>query len=231
MINFICIYVLIKSKMSANNNTKLVSIVVPIEEEKFIHDVPNNNTLETLENGLINNNDKNNVPELKSILKKTSIEKENNNKIKAFILQFISILFVALFVSPFIICDLVFGYNDDSCVDIYPENMSFMNMKIYLLVSGYLAIGIICCIVTNLYLISNNDVAENIITVAFLSIILYVSQVFFVIWNVLGAVIFWGTLNKHNYCSKSINTYLFVSLIMKLFANFCNIMATKDKKK
>ena len=38
--------------MSANNNTKLISIVVPIEEEKFIEDVPINN----MENGLVNNN-------------------------------------------------------------------------------------------------------------------------------------------------------------------------------
>jgi hypothetical protein len=204
--------------MSANNNTKLVSIVVPIEEDKFIDDTPN------LENGLVNN--KNNIPEVKSILKKTS----RDNKIKAFILQFITILFTALFVSPFVICDLVFGYNDDSCVDIYPENMSFMNMKIYLLVSGYLAIGLLCCIIINLYFAADENIGNNIITVAFLSIILHISQVFFVIWNILGAVIFWGTLNKHNYCSKSINTYLFVSLIMKLFANLCNIMANKDKK-
>jgi hypothetical protein len=217
--------------MSANNNTKLISIVVPIEEEKFIDDVPNNNTVENLENGLVNNNnDKNNIPEVKSILKRTNREIENDNKIKAFILQFISILFVALFVSPFVICDLVFGYNDDSCVDIYPENMSFINMKIYLLVSGYLAIGLLSCIIVNLYFASDDNIGNNIILVAFLSIVLYISQVFFVIWNILGAVIFWGTLNKHNYCSKSINTYLFVSLIMKLFANFCNIMATKDKK-
>jgi hypothetical protein len=217
--------------MSANNNTKLISIVVPIEEEKFIDDVPNNNTVENLENGLVNNNnDKNNIPEVKSILKRTNREIENDNKIKAFILQFISILFVTLFVSPFVICDLVFGYNDDSCVDIYPENMSFINMKIYLLVSGYLAIGLLSCIIVNLYFASDDNIGNNIILVAFLSIVLYISQVFFIIWNILGAVIFWGTLNKQNYCSKSINTYLFVSLIMKLFANFCNIMATKDKK-
>jgi len=213
--------------MSVNNNTKLVSIVVPIEEEKFMEDVPNSKTVETLENGLPN---KNNVTELKGILKKTNREIESDNKVKTFILQFISILFAALFVSPFIICDLVFGYNDDSCVDIYPENMSFMNMKIYLLVSGYLAIGLLSCIIINLYFATDDNIGENIIKVAFLSIVLYISQVFFIIWNILGAVIFWGTLNKHNYCSKSINSYLFVSLIMKLFANFCNIMANKDKK-
>lgn len=222
MNKIICIYVLIKSKMSANNNTKLVSIVVPIEEEKFIDDTPNNN----MENGLVNNNK---TSEVKSILK-TTHNSERDNKIKVFILQFIGILFVALLVSPFVVCDLVFGYNDDSCVDIYPENMSFINMKIYLLVSGYLAIGVLSCIIINLYFASDNNIGENIVLVAFLSIVLYISQVFFVIWNILGAVIFWGTLNKHNYCSKSINTYLFVSLIMKLFANFCNIIANKDKK-
>ena len=227
MNKIICIYALIKSKMSANNNTKLVSIVVPIEEEKFIDDTPNNNTVENLENGLAN---KNNTSEVKGILKKTSRDIESDNKIKVFILQFIGILFVALLVSPFVVCDLVFGYNDDSCVDIYPENMSFINMKIYLLVSGYLAIGVLSCIIINLYFASDNNIGENIVLVAFLSIVLYISQVFFVIWNILGAVIFWGTLNKHNYCSKSINTYLFVSLIMKLFANFCNIIANKDKK-
>ena len=208
--------------MSVNNNTKLVSIVVHIEEEKFMEDIPINN----MENGV---SDKNYIPEVKSILK-TTHNSESDNKIKAFILQFISILFVAVFVSPFVICDLVFGYKDDSCVDIYPENMSFMNMKIYLLVSGYLAIGLLSCIIINLYFASDDNIRNNILLVAFLSIILHISQVFFVIWNILGAVIFWGTLNKHNYCSKSINTYLFVSLIMKLFANFCNIMANKDKK-
>jgi hypothetical protein len=213
--------------MSANNNTKLVSIIVPIEEEKFMEDVPNSKTVETLENGLPN---KNNIPELKGILKKTNREIESDNKVKTFILQFISILCVALLVSPFIICDLVFGYNDDSCVNIYPENMNFMNMKIYLLISGYLAIGVLSAIIINLYFVVSGNAGDNIVLVSFLSILLYISQLFFVIWNILGAAVFWGTLNKHNYCSKSINTYLFVSLIMKLFANFCNIMATKDKK-
>ena len=210
--------------MSANNNTKMVSN----EEEKFIDDVPNSNAVENLENGLIDKNDIR-TTEVKSILKKTN-NSNSDNKFREFILQFIGILFVILFVSPFVICDLVFGYKDDSCVDIYPENMGFMNMKIYLLVSGYLAIGLILCIITNLYFVVNDNVGENIVLVAVLSIVLHISQVFFVIWNILGAVIFWGTLNKHNYCSNSINTYLFVSLIMKLFANFCNIMSNNDKK-
>jgi hypothetical protein len=208
--------------MSANN-TKLISIVVPVEEDKCFDDVPN------LENGIV---DKNiiRVPEFKGILKKTNYDIENDDKMKSIIGHLIAILIVVILVSPFVICDLVFGYTDDSCVDIYPENMGFMNMKIYLLVSGYLVIGLLLCIITNLSFVAKDNTGDNIVLVAFLSIVIHISQVFFVIWNILGAVIFWGTLNKRNLCSKSINTYLFVSLIIKLVVNFYNIMSTNNKK-
>jgi hypothetical protein len=208
--------------MSANN-TKLISIVVPVEEDKYSDDVPN------LENGIVDKNNIN-IPEFKGILKKTNYDIENDDKMKSIIGYLIAIIFVIILVSPFVICDLVFGYSDDSCVDIYPENMGFMNMKIYLLVSGYLVIGLLLCIITNLCFVAKDNTGDNIVLVAFLSIVIHISQVFFVIWNILGAVIFWGTLNKRNICSKSINTYLFVSLIIKLVVNFYNIMSTNNKK-
>jgi hypothetical protein len=208
--------------MSANN-TKLISIVVPVEEDKCFDDVPN------LENGIV---DKNiiRVPEFKGILKKTNYDIEKDDKMKSIIGHLIAILIVVILVSPFVICDLVFGYSDDSCVDIYPENMGFMNMKIYLLVSGYLVIGLLLCIITNLCFVAKDNTGDNIVLVAFLSIVIHISQVFFVIWNILGGIIFWGTLNKRNLCSKSTNNYLFLSLIIKLFVNFYNIMSSNNKK-
>jgi len=207
--------------MSANN-TKLISIVVPVEEDKCFDDVPN------LENGIV---DKNiiRVPEFKGILKKNNYI-ENDDKMKSIIGHLIAILIVVILVSPFVICDLVFGYSDDSCVDIYPENMGFMNMKIYLLVSGYLVIGLLLCIITNLCFVAKDNTGDNIVLVAFLSIVIHISQVFFVIWNILGGIIFWATLNKRNICSKSTNNYLFLSLIIKLFVNFYNIMSANNKK-
>ena len=208
--------------MSANN-TKLISIVVPVEEDKCFDDVPN------LENGIV---DKNiiRVPEFKGILKKTNYDIEKDDKMKSIIGHLIAILIVVILISPFVICDLVFGYSDDSCVDIYPDNMGFMNMKIYLLVSGYLVIGLLLCIITNLCFVAKDNTGDNIVIVAFLSIIIHISQVFFVIWNILGGIIFWGTLNKRNLCSKSTNNYLFLSLIIKLFVNFYNIMSANNKK-
>lgn len=73
----------------------------------------------------------------------------------------------------------------------------------------------------------NND--TNVILFSFLSIMKNLSQLFLVIWNIIGAIIFWGTLNQRELCSKNINTYLFVSLIIKLLVNFYNIISNKKK--
>ena len=208
--------------MSDNNNTIMITII-PIEEDKILFD-------RDIENEVI---DKNNTrkPEIKGILKNTTTPYNiaKDDKIKSDILELISILVVVIFVSPFVICDLVFGYTDDSCVDIYPENFHVMNMKIYLLVSGYCAIGIISSIFVKWYFVASGDIENNIVLFGLLSVVLHLSQLFLIIWNIMGAVIFWGTLNKRNLCSRSINTYLFVSLIIKLIVNFYNIMSTKNK--
>ena len=209
--------------MSNNTNTIMVSNLLYNEEYKNI-------CASDIENVVVDKNNTNiSIPEFKCILKKTN-NSENDVKIKSIILQLISILFVIIFVSPFVICDLVFGYGDDSCLYIYPENFNVMNMKIYLLISGYFTIGILSSIFINWYFVANGNIEDNIVLFGFLSIILHISQVFLVIWNILGAVIFWGTLNKQKLCSNNVNTYLFVSLIIKLFVNLCNIMATKNKK-
>ena len=101
-------------------------------------------------------------------------------------------------------------------------------MKTYLLVSSYYTIGFLTVIYINLCFMSeNND--TNVILFSFLSIMKNLSQVFLVIWNIIGAIIFWGTLNQRELCSKNTNTYLFVSLIIKLLVNFYNIISNKKK--
>ena len=206
----------------SDNNTKMMTTIIPIEEDTIIFDAD-------IENGVTDKNNTSN-PEIKGILKnkKTPYDIEKDDKMKYIIGKFLVILILIIFVSPFIICDLVFGYSDDNCVDIYPENFNAMNMKIYLLVSGYFAISIITILIANCF-ISNGNESDNIVIMSFLSIILHLSKVFFVIWNIIGAVIFWGTLNKRNLCSKSVNNYLFLSLIIKLFVNFYNIMSANNK--
>ena len=196
-----------------HNNMKLHAIIVPAEEEKFAD----------IEQGV-------DTTTAKSIIRnmKSSQELEAENEIKIRIVKFVSILFISIFASPFIICDLIFGYSDDSCVDTYPENLNLVNMKTYLLVNAYYTIGFLTILFINLCFISeNNDTA--VILFSILSIMKNLSQVFLVVWNIIGAIIFWGTLNQRELCSKSTNTYLFVSLIIKLLVNFYNIFSNKKK--
>jgi hypothetical protein len=174
-------------------------------------------------------NDNNNESQLKSILKPT-LSSENNVKLKINIIKIASIIFISIIALPFIICDLSFAYNDDSCVEIYPKYIIFMNMKTYLLVSGYYTIGLMCVIICNLQFLSIENKNSNVIFMSFLSVIINVSKVFLVIWNTIGAFIFWGTLYQVEKCNTIVYNYLFISLIIKLFGNFCNIMATKNKK-
>jgi hypothetical protein len=174
----------------------------------------------------------NNESQLKSILKPTMSNEDyvNNVKLQINIIKIASIIFISIIVLPFIICDLSFAYNDDSCVEIYPKYIIFMNMKAYLLVSGYYTIGFMFVIICNLQFLSIENKNSNVILMSFLSVIINVSKVFLVIWNTIGAFIFWGTLYQLEKCNTIVYNYLFISLIIKLLANFCNIITTKNKK-
>ncbi len=201
--------------MSSNhNNMKLHAIVVPIEEEKFT-DIEHCDATDATTKSIIKNT-------------RSSQELDADNETKIRIVKIVAMLFITIFASPFIICDLIFGYSDDICIDTYPENLNLVNMKTYLLVSSYYTIGFLTTIYINLCFISeNND--TNVILFSFLSIVKKLSQVFLVIWNIIGAIVFWGTLEQGELCSKNINTYLFVSLIIKLLVNFYNIFSIKKK--
>ena len=178
------------------------------------------------------NDNNNNESQLKSILKPTlsNTDYNNNLKLQINIIKIASIIFIFIISIPFIICDLYFAYNDDSCVEVYPKYIIFMNMKAYLLVSGYYTIGLMCVLICNLQFLSIENKNSNVILMSFLSVIINVSKVFLVIWNTIGAFIFWGTLYQVEKCNTIVYNYLFISLIIKLFANLFHIFANKNKK-
>ena len=178
------------------------------------------------------NDNNNNESQLKSILKPTlsNTDYNNNLKLQINIIKIASIIFIFIISIPFIICDLYFAYNDDSCVEVYPKYIIFMNMKAYLLVSGYYTIGLMCALICNLQFLSIENKNSNVILMSFLSVIINVSKVFLVIWNTIGAFIFWGTLYQVEKCNTIVYNYLFISLIIKLFANLFHIFANKNKK-
>jgi hypothetical protein len=177
-------------------------------------------------------NDNNNESQLKSILKPTlsNTDYNNNLKLQINIIKIASIIFIFIISIPFIICDLYFAYNDDSCVEVYPKYIIFMNMKAYLLVSGYYTIGLMCALICNLQFLSIENKNSNVICMSILSVIINVSKVFLIIWNTIGAFIFWGTLYNVEKCKTIVYNYLFVSLVIKLLAILFHIITNKNKK-
>ena len=177
-------------------------------------------------------NDNNNESQLKSILKPTlsNTDYNNNLKLQINIIKIASIIFIFIISIPFIICDLYFAYNDDSCVEVYPKYIIFMNMKAYLLVSGYYTIGLMCALICNLQFLSIENKISNVICMSILSVIINVSKVFLIIWNTIGAFIFWGTLYHVEKCKTIVYNYFFVSLVIKLLAILFHIITNKNKK-
>ncbi len=178
------------------------------------------------------NDNNNNESQLKSILKPTlsNTDYNNNLKLQINIIKIASIIFIFIISIPFIICDLYFAYNDDSCLEIYPKYIIFMNMKAYLLVSGYYTIGLMCALICNLQFLSIENKNSNVICMSILSVIINVSKVFLIIWNTIGAFIFWGTLYNVEKCKTIVYNYLFVSLVIKLLAILFHIITNKNKK-
>jgi len=129
----------------------------------------------------------------------------------------ILLLFIIL-VFPIIICDMYYAYNDDSCVNEYPKNLN-MNMKQYLLGCAYssIIIMVMICIILCIASKENIDIIDTCIfeNCGCLS---YIMKMFTIIWHILGAIIFWGTLYPENLCNKSASTYFFISLIIKLIS-------------
>ena len=179
-----------------------------------------------------NNDNNNNESQLKSILKPTLSNEDyvNNVKLQINIIKIASIIFIFIISIPFIICDLYFAYNDDSCIEIYPKYIIFMNMKAYLLVSGYYTIGLMCVLICNLQFLSIENKNSNVIFMSILSVIINVSKVFLIIWNTIGAFIFWGTLYNVEKCKTIVYNYFFVSLVIKLLAILFHIITNKNKK-
>lgn len=152
---------------------------------------------------------------------------ENNDKF-GICEKLMIILLLVIIYFPFIICDMYYAYNDDSCVNEHPPGLN-INMKNYLLGCSYLSIVTLLITFTFLCIASKNNI-EFVNACIFINLawILMIINGFVLVWHILGAVIFWGTLYPKNLCDSSVSTYLFTSLIIKLI--FCTTLFKSNKK-
>jgi hypothetical protein len=130
-------------------------------------------------------------------------------------------------VSPLIVCDLYFGFSKDQCLTEHPDKFEF-KLKTYLLTSGFVSLFLVIFYIMTI-IISKYNEEDSMICMVFGVGLNSIAGSFSVIWNILGAVLFWDYIYPNNKCNdSSLSTYLFVSLIIKLIGSFSILCNSKN---
>jgi hypothetical protein len=148
----------------------------------------------------------------------------NNNDGEEFIGKSITSCCLLTLIMPCVVCDLFFAITDKTCVN---ENVANINLKQYLLGTGIFAFSIIVINIISLFTISG---INNELCILFMYIVNIIGTIFTIIWNIIGAVIFWGTIYKENICSSQVSTYLFVVLIFRLLSIYGCVQQLSNSK-
>ena len=188
------------------------------------------NDIETGRNNSNNSNNSSNNSEkavLKGILKK-SCDMDDEIRTVLMVIKLCTTLLMIALTMPIIICDLYFGFSHESCINEMPDGFNY-TMKLYLLVSGFMGLSwLLFIIYTTCSLSINNDNNQtSIICAGCIGIIVLL---FNLIWNILGAVTFWGSIYKGGHCDSETSTYIYVSLIIKLIGTLIALQQNSNKK-
>lgn len=211
------INILIDNELIPNNKE-----LIPNDKEL----IPNDNEL----NKKLNNNI-NEIP-LKGILKKSIDNLEQKELISEKIIKIIYTIFIIIFCCPITICDLYYGYTDKSCINIYQKNLN-INMGMYLVISGYSELLVTMFYILNIYCISNNNKYINSNYLLITRWVIIVVNLFLISFSIIGAILFENLFSNAIYgsgiCNVNISTYIFASLIIKLFGNLLSITQISKK--
>jgi hypothetical protein len=182
-----------------------------------------------IENNVNENRDTLSVP-LKSILRREVPSSVETEEAGIMVLKICSIIFILIIMVPIIIADLYFGFTDTSCVKDKPDGLD-ISMKLYLLVSGFVGMGAILIYIASICLLSPKNDEKNVASICCIYFAGFTTAIFHLIWNILGAIVFWGTIYGEKICNKNVSTYIFVSLIIKLIGNLASFLNNNSEKK
>lgn len=200
-----------------NNLERMSSVTIDLEARQGSHD------------NLIQQNSLH-IP-LKGILKNPNESIIEHKIIEQRLYKICLCLFVIVLITPIMFCDLYFGFTDNSCSKEEPDELA-ISLKLYLLVSGFKTLALLFGILVTIifYDMDGNLYDYGICILCFTSFILILIALFNLIWDILGAVVFWAYIYGNGNCNKTFSTYVFISLIIKLV---CNIIGTQfnNKKK
>ena len=118
---------------------------------------------------------------------------------------------IACLNTPFIVCDFVFAQRGN-CVDDEVDGFSF-TLGTWLEVEGSCRVAIcslfLLCAICACF---NLDTAIKMLVFTFCVLIIY--SLFSLAWLIVGAVLFWGNLDKEDTCDGQVTGYMYALLIL-----------------
>lgn len=181
------------------------------------------------DNSVNQNGDALSVP-LKSILRRDVPSPIETEEAGIMVLKTCSTIFILIIMVPIIVADLYFGFTDTSCVKDKPDGLD-ISMRLYLLVSGFVGLGAMLIYIASICSLSPKNDETNAASMCCICFAGFTSAIFHLIWNILGAIVFWGTIYGEKICNKNVSTYIFVSLIIKFIGNLAAFMNNNSEKK
>jgi hypothetical protein len=191
------------------NRERMTTIIIDIES--------NNESNESLETPL------------RGILRNASANREVE---EIFETRVTSVCFSAILIIiwiPIIFLDLYFGFTESVCLTKEPHYkfLKLITLKTYLIVSGLIVMTGLWAILTTIYLFDPKlDRASNIYLYRLTFVTMYLTSAFSVVWNIMGAITFWGFIFNNINCEQNFISYMFVSLVIKLISSVCTMYAT-----
>lgn len=210
--------------MNLHDNDRLVSITLGVESDDELDDFRNVLNEYKKDNSRIQNNNQQNSKKIKGILKNSQQDDSDGNI--DYLLRYISLTIIFIFIVPLVFGDLYFVFTDTTCKYYEPKELT-LSVGIYLLVSGFMGIMIIISYLTGICLFYNNQKKikyANFGIKLCISFIVVIITLFNSIWNIIGAILFWGIIYNDDVCGSDISTYLSISLVIKLVSNLFTIV-------
>ena len=155
---------------------------------------------------------------LRGILKNTKENIIYNDKIEQRFMKLCFALIILIIMTPIIFCDLYFGFTDLSCSREQPDELA-ITVKLYLIVSGFVGLSVMTAIFIGIACFDfDENYANDLFIMSCCSYGAICLELFNLVWNILGAVVFWEYIYGNGNCNKNFSTYVFVSLIIKFIS-------------
>lgn len=126
------------------------------------------------------------------------------------------LLYVNILAIPFIVCNLYYSTNDESCVNIYPNNLS-ISYADCLITDGIFGIFQYMWFIHVILSTNNTKVINNFMmgktNNPYMWVMIQVFKLFGLSWTLVESILFWGYI--HDKCDTNVYTYIKTTLIIR----------------